>query len=82
MFELPYFLHTYIHDQFEQLSQKSPQARQRLQQAVAQLSQNYLQAKPFGGDPKSQIHQKSLGLAFAEHHAGAKLQCTGTKISA
>lgn len=46
MFELPYFLHTYIHDQFEQLSQKSPQARQRLQQAVAQLSQNYLQAKP------------------------------------
>jgi ribosomal protein RSM22 (predicted rRNA methylase) len=42
MFELPLFLQRYLDHEFEALSQQRPQARQELQQAVAQLSRRYL----------------------------------------
>lgn len=42
MFELPLFLQRYLDQEFENLAQQRPQARQELQQAVAQLSRRYL----------------------------------------
>lgn len=49
MFELPSFLQRYLDQEFERLAQERPQARQELQQAVAQLSQRYLQGPSAAG---------------------------------
>lgn len=49
MFELPPFLQRYLDQEFETLAQQRPQARQELQQAVAQLSRRYLKGPSADG---------------------------------